>query len=246
VKDLFSTQAELYAKYRPVYPSQLYDFILKFVRRKESALDCATGNGQVARSLAPYVRTVSAIDISANQLSQAIRSDNIVYSVSRAEETPFDDNSFDLITVAQAYHWFDGKRFCGEAQRVARHGAVVAIWAYDLAYSNSPIDALVRHWNYDILAPYWEPERKHVYTHYKDMPFEFDRISAPGFEIHTDWEYEELIGHLKTWSALQTMVRREGDGAFQEIVGEIRALWGSEGKKRFVLPLVLHLGRVRK
>jgi len=224
----------------------MYDFILNFVHQKKFALDCATGNGQVAGTLALHFRTVSAIDISARQLSHAVRLDNIEYAVCRAEQTPFDENSFDLITVAQAYHWFDGPRFFREAQRVARRGAVIAIWGYDLAYCNSPIDALVRHWNYDILARYWEPERKHVYTHYKDLPFEFDRIPAPEFEIIAEWDREELVGHLRTWSALQTMIRQEGDGAFQEVVAQIRASWGNEGKKRFVFPLFLHLGRVRK
>ena len=246
MKDLFSTQAELYAKYRPAYPAALYDFIFASIDRKDSALDCATGNGQVARALAAHFRNVFAIDISANQLSHAVRLDNIQYSVGRGEQTPFCDNSFDLITVAQAYHWFDGLQFCQEAQRMARPRGIVAIWGYDLANSDSPVDSLVHHWNYDILAPYWEPERKHVYTHYGDLPFEFDRIPAPEFEIVVEWDCEQLIGHLKTWSALQRMKRQTGEDAFTDIVEQIRKAWGNEARKRFVFPVFLYLGRVRK
>jgi SAM-dependent methyltransferase len=229
-----------------VYPPQLYDFILAFVERKDAALDCATGNGQVAGALASSFHIIHAIDISEDQLSHAVQQRNIEYSVCRAEQTAFDDNSFDLITVAQAYHWFDGAQFCSEAKRIGRAGGVVAIWGYDLAYSSSPIDSIVRHWNFDILAPYWEPERKHVYTHYEDLPFEFERIPAPEFEIVVDWTCEELIGHLNTWSALQKMKRQVGDGAFQKTVREIRHSWGSDGKRRFILPVFLKLGTVRK
>ena len=246
MKDLFSTQAELYAKYRPVYPSELFDFILSFVQRKDAALDCATGNGQVARILAPQFRRVCAVDISENQLSHAVRLDNIEYSVCRAEQTPFGDNCFDLITVAQAYHWFDGSHFCREATRVARSGAIVAIWVYDLAYSNSPIDKIVQHWNFDILSPYWEQERKHVYTHYANLPFEFERIPSPEFQIVVDWTCDELVGHLRTWSALQKMKQQVGDGAFREVVDKITRTWGNDSRKRFTFPVFVKIGKVRK
>jgi ubiquinone/menaquinone biosynthesis C-methylase UbiE len=229
-----------------VYPRGLYDFILSFVDRKDAALDCATGNGQVARTLAASFRNVCAIDISANQLRHAVKLDNIEYSVSRSEQTAFNDNSFDLITVAQAYHWFDGSLFCREAKRVARPGGIIAIWVYDLAYSESSIDTIVHHWNFDILAPYWEPERKHVYTHYDSLPFEFERIPAPEFKITLYWDREELIGHLKTWSALQKMKRQVGESAFQETVEQIRKSWGDDSKKQFVFPVFLKLGRVQK
>ena len=186
------------------------------------------------------------IDISANQVHHAVQSHNIDYCVCRAERTPFADNSFDLITVAQAYHWIDAPRFCDEATRIARPRGIVAIWVYDLAYSMSPIDAIVRHWNFEILSPYWEPERKHVYTHYESLAFEFESIASPKFEIEVSWNCEELVGHLKTWSALQTMKRKVGDRAFQETVQQIQAAWGVEDKRRFVFPVFLKLGRVKK
>jgi len=246
LKDLFSTQADLYAKYRPVYPPELYEFILKFVHHKHKALDCATGNGQVARVLASHFQRVSAVDISENQLNHAVKLDNIEYAVCRAERTPFEDNSFDLITVAQAYHWFNGHQFCREAKRISRPDGIIAIWVYDLASSGSPIDAIVHRWNFDTLAPYWEEERKHVYTHYQNLPFEFEPIESPQFQIVVEWTSEEVIGHLKTWSALQKMKAEVGDSAFGEVVGEIRRTWGTERAKRFVFPLFLKLGRVRK
>ena len=246
MKDLFSAQAGLYAQYRPVYPQDLYDFILEQVLRKDAALDCATGNGQVARALSSRFRNVRAIDISENQLRHAPCLPNVEYSVHPAEHTPFDDDSFDLITVAQAYHWLDGQKFSREARRVGRSGAVVAVWGYDIPTSDSTVDSIVRRWNFEMLAPYWEPERHHLYKHFEDQPFEFEPITAPGFRIVVDWGKEELVGNLKTWSALQRMVREVGEGAFNEVVGKIKAVWDDGQKKRFTYPVFVKLGRVTK
>ena len=246
MKDLFSQQAGLYARYRPVYPPKLFEFVLRHVRRKDSALDCATGNGQVARVLAKHFRKVCGIDISKSQLSHAERADNIEYSVSRAEQTPFADNSFDLITVAQAYHWFNGLQFCSEATRVGRDDALVAIWVYDLAISGTSIDNIIRRWNFDALGPYWEVERNHVYNGYKDLPFEFERITTPEFQIMVEWGCEELIGHLRTWSALQKMMNSVGDEPFKSVIREIESAWGNNSRLQFRFPLTLLLGRIHK
>jgi len=103
-KDLFSTQSDLYAKYRPTYPKELYDHILSFVKEKNTAWDCATGNGQAAVVLADHFKKVVATDISSAQIDKAVIKENIEYLVCPAESNPFTDNTFDLVTVAQAYH----------------------------------------------------------------------------------------------------------------------------------------------
>ena len=107
VKDLFSRQAAAYAQYRPHYPQALFDYILSFTRNREYAWDCATGNGQAAVMLANYFKSVEATDISEAQIDRAVKRPNIHYQVCAAEETPFADNSFDLITIATAYHWLN-------------------------------------------------------------------------------------------------------------------------------------------
>ena len=124
-KDLFSNQASLYAQYRPGYPRELYAFILQHVNDRTLAWDCATGNGQAAVELANYFDKVMATDISEKQLQQAQPHEKITYSIATAEQTPFADNSFDCITVAQAYHWFKFDAFGKEVMRVANPGAIV-------------------------------------------------------------------------------------------------------------------------
>src|SRR4029077_6881846 len=99
-KDLFSQQASIYAKYRPGYPEELIEYILSHVTNRETAWDCATGNGQAALLLSSYFKKVFATDISENQISHATQNPAITYLLSAAEKTSFTDNTFDLITVA--------------------------------------------------------------------------------------------------------------------------------------------------
>ncbi|HVE60450.1 MAG TPA: class I SAM-dependent methyltransferase, partial [Chitinophagaceae bacterium] len=135
-KDLFSTQANAYAQYRPTYPKELFEYIVSFVENKTTAWDCATGNGQAAAILSGYFEKVIATDISQAQLKNAVEKDNISYQISTAEKTPFPDDSFDLITVATAYHWFDHTAFHKEATRVGKNNCVVAAWTYGSLNTN--------------------------------------------------------------------------------------------------------------
>lgn len=120
--DRFSGHADRYARYRIDYPDALYNYVLSFVNGRQSAWDCATGNGQVASTLARYFDQVEATDISQTQLEQALVLPNVRYQISRAEKTPFADNQFDLVTVGQALHWFDAEAFHREVRRVLKPG----------------------------------------------------------------------------------------------------------------------------
>ena len=143
MKDNFSKQANIYAKFRPEYPSVLYDFILKNTENRSTAWDCATGNGQAAKVLAQHFEKVYATDINQKQIDNATQAANIEYSISLAEKTPFEDNFFDLITVAKAVHWFDFDKFYTEVQRVAKPNATLAIWGYGtLSVDNENVDKL--------------------------------------------------------------------------------------------------------
>jgi len=118
MKDNFSKQATEYSKFRPQYPDEMINYLVSFVQNKSVALDIATGNGQVAHKLSQFFETVYAIDISQNQLDNAIRGENIIYKVAAAENTFFKNQEFDLITVAQAIHWFDFDVFYKEIYRI--------------------------------------------------------------------------------------------------------------------------------
>lgn len=244
MKDLFSAQAVAYKKFRPVYPSALYEYILSFVKERNCALDVATGNGQAATVLANYFQKVYATDISAAQLANAEVKENIEYVQGAAEQTFFNPHTFDLITVAQAYHWIQHDAFAAEVKRIAKRDAVVAIWVYDRFESDHvALNALMDHFYFGIVGPYWDVARKHVDNHYNDLPFPFTPLPAQPFFIATTWTKADLLGYLSSWSSVQKYIQVNGSSPLPLIETELNDLMRSMSIPiRF--PIYLHLGRV--
>ena len=114
---------------------------------------------------------VFATDISQEQIHNAIPKPNIYYSVQRAEKTTFQNHYFDLITAAQAVHWFDLPSFNMEVNRVLKPNGVVAIWGYELLKVNPEIDLIIHHFYQDIIGKYWDKEREHIDQNYSTIPF---------------------------------------------------------------------------
>jgi ubiquinone/menaquinone biosynthesis C-methylase UbiE len=246
-KDLFSRQSDLYARYRPTYPKELYNHILSFVTEKNIAWDCATGNGQAAVALAGQFKKVIATDISPAQIDKAARKANIDYLVCPAESTPFADNTFDLVTVAQAYHWIKWNEFKKEVTRVSKPNAVVAIWTY---YSHTTgdheIDKAVREFYENITKPYWDYERRYVEELYETVDFDYERLPPKNFESVLFWKRQDLIGYISTWSAIQKYMKVNGRSPVPGIEQIIDRLWPEHEVKKVVFPIYLKLGAIKK
>ena len=246
-KDLFSGHSKEYAAYRPGYPVQLFQYILEFVPGRKMAWDCATGNGQAASILADYFEKVVATDISAQQLNNAIQKSNVSYLESAAEQTPFNDNSFDLITVAQAYHWLNWNEFYHEATRVGKPNAVIAIWTYNLIKTEEKaINEIVEYLYRDITGPYWDPARKYVEEEYKTIPFEFSPLPSKPFNIQVTYTREALLGYLFTWSGVQNYIKHTGQSPLSLINEKLLNVWGNNPSRLFNFPLTLKMGRIIK
>ena len=168
-QDHFSKRSGTYAKYRPDYPQALYEFILAHVKETELAWDCATGNGQVAVALARHFKKVIATDASQNQIAHAIPHPRVEYRVSAAEDSGLNDHGTDLITVAQALHWFDFDAFYKEVKRVGKPGSLIAVWTYGLLTTETEADQVIQHFYYDIIGKYWPPERQYVDQKYENQ-----------------------------------------------------------------------------
>jgi ubiquinone/menaquinone biosynthesis C-methylase UbiE len=243
-KDLFSTQSFDYSKFRPLYPKDLFEWLAKQTSSHHTAWDCGTGNGQAATVLADFYSKVYATDPSEKQLKAATPKANVIYSVGSAESSGLPNSSVDLITVAQAYHWFQHEKFFAEVRRVAKPAAVVAVWSYGLAVITPGVDAAVMRLYEELLGPYWEKERRHVENQYRDLPFPFTRIEAPPFHMSAQWSFEHLIGYLGTWSALQTYLKKEGHDPREAIFEDLKNAWGSVGELEVRWELTLLAGRV--
>ncbi len=241
-KDLFSAYSSSYAAFRPHYPNALYEFILGEVRARSTAWDCACGNGQVAKDLAPFFDKVYATDHSANQLANAFRKDNIVYSVALAEHSGFADQYFDLITVGQALHWFDTTAFFKEVKRVMKPGGLLAVWGYSLLHVDEKIDPIMKDFYTKEVGPYWDKERRLVDEHYETIAFPFERIATPAFEFSFEWSLAELSGYLTTWSSVQKYIKANGVNPVEKLIEQIAPHWSAKRKVSF--PLFVVLGRV--
>jgi len=246
-KDLFSNQSDLYARYRPTYPTELYQYILSFVKEKNTAWDCATGNGQAAVVLADHFKKVMATDISAAQIDKATKKENIEYSVCPAESTPFKENTFDLVTVAQAYHWIKWDEFKKEATRVCKPEAVIAIWTYSRnKIGNKKIDDAVYSFYENVTKPYWDYERKYVDERYKTVEFDYELLPAKQFETTLNWKRKDMLGYISSWSAIQKYSKENGHSPIPIIEAELNKLWPDGEVKKVVFPIYLKLGRISK
>lgn len=241
-KDHFSGHAQSYARYRPDYPSELFEYLATLTPRHEVALDCATGSGQAAVGLAKHFDCVIATDGSVAQLRSAQAHTHVAYLANLAEQPALRGGSVDLAAAAQAAHWFDHARFHPEMRRVLRPDGVLALWTYGLAVVAPPIDAVVRHFYDEIVGPYWPPERRHVETAYRDLPFPWREIAAPQFQLRLDWDLDDFIGYVGTWSATQRYTKVSGTDPLPVMRAEIAPLWSS-GSRPVVWPLHLRIGR---
>ncbi len=243
-KDHFSKQARGYTQFRPRYPHELFQYLASLVDRRERAWDCGTGNGQAAIALAEFFDEVIATDPSASQIAQAEQHSNVRYLVSTAEESPLASNSVDLITVAQALHWFDLARFCNEARRVAHPRGVLAAWSYGLATISPDVDRIVWRLYQDILGSYWPAERKLIEQGYKTIELPFDELVAPAFAMTAEWNLTDLIGYLGTWSSVQKYVERHGRDPLEQVQADLEAAWETALTRRIQWPLFMRICRI--
>ncbi len=245
MKDNFSSQSDQYARFRPVYPRSLFDYLITLVPDLETAWDCGTGNGQVARELAFYFDQVYATDLSQQQIDEAIPHEKIFYSVSQAESAPFPDNTFDLITVAQAIHWFDFEAFYREVNRTIKDGGILAVIGYGLFRVSPEIDAVIDEFYKNVIGPHWDTERKYIDEHYQTIPFPFGEIKAEPFEMVFEWSFEHLTGYLQTWSAVKHYRKATGNNPLDLVFDQLKVLWGTDTRViRF--PLLLRIGKIEK
>jgi hypothetical protein len=245
-KDHFSHRAAEYSRFRPDYPPELYQFIFSRVDRFDAAWDAGTGNGQVAGTLALSFNKVYANDASERQIARAVKKENIDYFVAPSESVPIPSGSVDLVTVAQALHWFRHDLFYAEARRVSREGALVAAWAYGLPSVSPGIDPVIRRFNDEVIGPYWPEERAYVESGYETMPFPFQRLSAPRFFIEKRRTLVSFVGYVSTWSAVKAYMEKRGEDPLEPLGRELAPLWGAEEGKTVRWPVFILAGKVNQ
>jgi SAM-dependent methyltransferase len=243
-QDHFSTGSSDYAAYRPRYPDALFDWLASVAPRRTLAWDCATGTGQAAVALARHFDRVVASDAAAAQIDEAQPAERVAYAVFPAEQAELPSRSVDLVTVAQALHWFEHERFYAEVRRVLVPGGVLAAWTYELFRIESRIDAIIEAWYRGPIDGYWPAARRHIEAGYRTIPFPFEPLEAPSFEMEADWRLRDVLGYLGTWSAAKRFRDARGEDAVMLIRDELAAAWGNpEDARRVVWSMPLLVGR---
>jgi len=243
-KDLFSPQAADYARFRPVYPAELYAWLASQAPARRLAVDVGTGNGQAAVALAAHFDRVIGVEPSDEQRANATPAPRVEYRRGTGEATGVDAVSADLLTVAQAIHWFKHDAFFAEVRRVVRPQGLLAFWCYGLTAISPEVDAAVHVYYEDLLGPYWEPERKLVETGYRTIAVPFNPIATPAFTMRLSWTFEHLLGYLGTWSPRKPFLAAHGKDALELAFPRLREAWGGYTERPVAWPLSVRAFRI--
>ena len=242
--DHFSAVSAAYAAFRPRYPDELFAFLAREARARTAAWDAGTGSGQAALGLAQHFGHVTATDASEEQLEHATPDSRVTYRVAPAEASGLADHSIDLVTAAQAVHWFDRPRFWAEARRVLKPGGLIAVWTYVLVEIEPRIDAIVRRSYESVVGPFWPPERRLTEQRYRTIDFPFSEMNVPAFAIERQVTLEELAGYVRTWSATRGFIRAYGRDPVDELITELAPHWGApHHTKMGRWPIAMRAGR---
>jgi ubiquinone/menaquinone biosynthesis C-methylase UbiE len=245
---LFSTIAREYADFRPGYPPELFAWLASISPSHDVVWDCGCGSGQASVPLAEHFATVHATDVSPEQIDAAKPHPRVRYSVAPAEHSGLVDASVDLVTVAQALHWFDVPAFCAEAVRVARPGAFLAVWNYPRPQFLDPeLDRRFFAFYSQVVGPYWPHERRHIEAGYRTLPFPFEEIETPEFSLELRWNIDQVAGYASSWSATARYRKALGAEPVPQLRDSLAAAWpASDATVLLRMALALRVGRLAR
>jgi SAM-dependent methyltransferase len=232
---LFSTVAREYADFRPGYPPELFAWLARVAPRRDAAWDCGCGSGQASTALAEHFAVVHATDVAPEQIAAARPHPRVIYSVAAAEHSGLPAASVDLVTVAQALHWFDVDAFHAEARRVARPGAVLAVWNYPRPrFVDAQLERHFLDFYTDVVGPCWPPERRHIETNYATLPpfpKEWTLVAPPhpGFGLTLRWNLEQVLGYVSSWSATARYRKARGGDPVPLLRASLQGAWPGAG-----------------
>lgn len=230
-KDNFSKHSSIYRTFRPEYPDALFEYLALLSPSQSLAWDSGTGNGQAARGLAKYFEQVIATDPSASQISNAPEHPKVIYKVEKAEESSREDNSVDLVTAAQALHWFDLEKYYQEVRRVLKKNGIIAVWSYHIGVISPEVDKLVHDFHKE-LDPFWNYENRLVDDEYTTIPFPFPPIQSKEFYMTKEVTADDWLGLIRSWSAVQRYIDEKGTNPVELIEEPIKKAWQNGPKIR--------------
>jgi ubiquinone/menaquinone biosynthesis C-methylase UbiE len=243
--DYFGPQATRYREYRPRYPAALFHYLAGAATGTRLAWDCATGNGQAAVRLAERFARVIATDPSDEMIALAVPHPRVTYVVAKYE-SGLPDHSADVVTVAQALHWFDIDPFIREVRRVLVPSGVFAAWCYSRCTVDAAVDEIVDVFYSVTLGSFWSKERRLVDDGYRTIALPLDEIAPPPFEMLEQWSLREFANYIRTWSAVNKFIAVRGEEPVAAVEQALGEAWGDAGLRRRVrFPVHCRFGEIR-
>lgn len=174
----------------------------------ERVLDVATGGGHTALAFAPHVREVVALDLTPGMLEAAAKfvaargGANVSFRLGDAEDIPFGDAEFDVVTARYAPHHFpQPERFLAEVARVLRpHGRLVMF--DNMAPEDDELDAFLNRFEVWRDPSHFRAHRSSEWVRW--MAAASFSVQAADPLVHKRYDFEE-------WTSKQSMPVAERD-----------------------------------
>jgi len=242
----FSERVKDYLKYRPGYPKEIVDYLRSEANLKKTFViaDVGSGTGNFTELFLKNGNVVYAIEPNEKMRKVAEKRfkkfPNFISIDGTAEDTKLPDNSVHFVVSAQAFHWFDRKKFKKECKRILKKGGyVILVWNKRKTQSSEfmkEYEKFVRKYSKD----YEKVHHKKI-TEKIIKEFYGDNFKKALFPNYQDLDYEGLVGRY--FSASYAPKRKE---ALPELYTALRTLFNKyniKGKVRFNLQVELYLGQ---
>ncbi len=178
-------------------------------------------------------------------MAQAEPHPRIDYRAAPAEASGLAQRSCDLVTVAQALHWFNFDAFYANVRRVLAPDGLIAVWCYTLPSVNEAVDAVMMRLYRDITSPYWPADRKHVEDRYERIPFPFDEIRPPPpSPCRFDWTLTEYVNYLSSWSGSQGYMQAHDTDPLSLVRRDFESAWGGAERRAVSWPIHLRIAKM--
>ncbi len=244
----FTAKSKAYQSIRPDYPEEIYKW-LSGQTNNNIALDICTGNGQVCKGISKYFNKVYGIDINSEQIKNAYQNNNIEYHIGTLEsfikDKHIEENSIDVITIAQALHFLDIDNFFYKSKSILKSNGIIACWVYVYpTCENNEITNLLDFCYNNILNEYWEDFRKIANNKYKNINFPFEELHIPNEYkfIEKIWNKTQLLEFMNTWTAVSKALQITGKNPIESIMDKLNNIWIDETYK-FTFELYFRCGR---
>jgi len=237
----YRTAARRYTKGRPYFHPKVIARVRDFLGRSRpfgAALDVGCGSGLSTLALAEIARRVVGVDASAEMVALAPPQARVSYTVAPAEELPFGDGSFELLTASQAFHWFDRPRFLAEAHRVLRPGGHLVVYDHYFGARLEENESFRAWFREQYLGKYPSPKRGEiVFTESEALEYGFRLLGGEHYDDALRFTPESLIDYLTTHSNIIAAVEGGGeslDEAWAWLAQSVGPLFGGADEATFL------------